>query len=148
MKTIFIYYSYSGNGDVVADFLKGKDIDIRKVESNYKLSNILFFQMMKGGFDAARKKKPKLINYDNNIEEYDHIIIGTPIWNSRLAPACNSILDKTDLSNKKITFILYSGSGEAKNACKRLKNSYQNSNIIILKQPKKYKEELEKLKEL
>ena len=148
MKTIFIYYSYSGNGDVVADFLKGKDIDIRKVESNYKLSNILFFQMMKGGFDALRKKKPKLINYDNNIEEYDHIIIGTPIWNSRLAPVCNSILDKTDLSNKKITFILYSGSGEAKNAYKRLKASYQNSNIIILKQPKKYKEELEKLKEL
>ena len=145
MKKLFIYYSYTGNGEVVAKYLEEKGIDIKKVEAKYKLSKHLFFAMMKGGFDAARKKKPELINYDNNIDSYDEIIIGTPIWNSRLAPATNTILKNTNLSNKKLTFILYSGSGEAKKAAKRINKEYPNALIINLKEPKKYNEELKKV---
>ena len=34
MKKIFIYFSETGNGDVVADYLKDKGYEIRKVLSN------------------------------------------------------------------------------------------------------------------
>ena len=145
MKKLFIYYSFSGNGDVVADHLKNKDFEIRKVESKLKLSKNLFLCMMKGGFLALSGAKSKLINYDNNISDYDEVVIGSPIWNGRLASPTNTILDKTNLDGKKVTFVLYAGGGEAPKAIKKLKKLYPECKIITLKEPKKNLSELEKL---
>ncbi len=147
MAKLFIYYSRSGNGDVVSNKYKELGFDIRKVESKYKLSKNLFLACMKGGFHASIGKKPKLINYDNNIDNYEEIFIGSPIWNGRIACPINTVLKKTNLENKKVTFVFYSGSGEAKNATKYVNKKYPNANIIILKEPKKYSEELNKLNE-
>lgn len=143
---LFIYYSRTGNGDVVSNKLKELGYEIRKVESKYKLSNNLFLACMKGGFHAGIGKKPKLINYNNDISKYDEIIIGSPIWNGRLSCPINTVLANTNLNNKKITFILYSGSGEAKNACKKINKMYPEAKILILKEPKKNNEELNKIK--
>ena len=146
MNKIFIYYTRSGNGDIVSNILKDQGFEIRKVESKYKLSKNLFLACMKGGFHAGIKKKPKLINYDNNVSSFEIIYIGSPIWNGRLACPINTVLRDTNLDNKNVTFILYSGSGEAKCAVKYINKKYPNAKIIILKEPKKYNEELNKLK--
>ena len=145
MPKLFIYYTLSGNGNVVSNYLKEKGFDIRKIETKYKLSRHMFPAMMKGGFHALIGKKAKLINYDNNINNYDEIIIGSPIWNSRLTPPINTVLKETNLENKKITFILYSGGGYGKKATKKLSKKYPDSTIINIKQPKKYEEELKKI---
>ena len=147
MKKLFIYYTLSGNGDLVADYLREKGFDIRKIETTYKLSKHMFFAMMKGGSNALFNKKAKLINYNNDISEYDEVYIGSPIWNSRLTPPINTVLRDTDLSNKKVTFILYSGGGKGKKATKKVNKLYNNPTIINLKQPKKYDDELKKLGE-
>ena len=148
MAKLFIYYTLSGNGDIVSDYLKEKGVDIRKIETNYKLSKHMFFAMMKGGFHALIVKKAKLINYNNDISNYDEIIIGSPIWNSRLTPPINTVLKDTDLKDKKLTFIFYSGGGASKKASKKVNKLYNNPTIINLKQPKKYNEELKKLGEI
>ena len=145
MSKIFIYYSRSGNGEVVANKYKELGFNIRKVESKYKLSNNLFLACMKGGFHAGIGKKPKLINYDNNISEFDEVFIGSPIWNGRLSCPINTVLKNTNLDNKKVTFVLYSGSGEAKHAIKFINKKYPNAEIIVLKEPSKYEKELEKI---
>ena len=145
MSRLFIYYTLSGNGDVVANYLSEKGVDVRKIETKYKLTKHMFFAMMKGGFHALIGKKAKLINYDNDLSQYDEIIIGSPIWNSRLTPPINTVLRDTDLSNKKLTFILYSGGGYGKKANKKLSKKYPEATIINIKQPKKYNEELNKL---
>ena len=145
MSKLFIYYSMSGNGDIVANYLSEKGVDVRKIETKYKLSRHMFFAMMKGGFHAMIGKKAKLINYNGDLSNYDEIIIGSPIWNSRLTPPVNTVLKDTVLSNKKLTFILYSGGGYGKKATKKITKKYPNSTIINIKQPKKYNEELNKL---
>ena len=147
MSKLFIYYNYSGNGNVVANYLKNKGFEIRRAESKYKLSKVLFFAMMKGGFAAFINQKPKLINYNSDISNYDEIYIGSPIWNGRLAPVTNTILKKTNLKNKNLTFVLYSGSGYGKKAVNKLLKLYPTARIINLKEPKKYNEELAKLEE-
>ncbi|MBP5446214.1 MAG: hypothetical protein J6Y28_08595 [Acholeplasmatales bacterium] len=146
MSKLFIYYSLSGNGEVVANYLSEKGVDMRKIETKYRLSKHMFPAMMKGGFHALIGKKAKLINYNNDISNYDEIIIGSPIWNSRLTPPINTVLKNTDLTNKKITFILYSGGGMGKKATKKISKKYPEATIINIKQPKKYVEELEKIK--
>lgn len=148
MKNIFIYYSFTGNGDVVAQELASKSVDIRKVIRKKKMPKSFFFSILSGGFLASTKHKDKLKDFNPNIKDYEHIIIGSPIWNARLSSPINRVLSELDLSNKCLTFILYSGSGEGPKAVKRIQKEYKNAAIIILKEPKKYLEELHKLKQL
>ncbi|MBR4496535.1 MAG: hypothetical protein IKP12_05335 [Acholeplasmatales bacterium] len=148
MSKLFIYYSNSGNGDVVASKMKDLGYDIRKVLTNYKLSKNLFLACIKGGFHATIKKKAKLNNYNNDVTNYDEICIGSPIWNGRFSCPINTVLKNTNLENKLLTFILYSGGGEAKKAYQRILKEYPTAKIIILKQPKSNLGELDRIEEL
>ena len=139
MKRLFIYYSLSGNGDEVANYLKEKHIDIRKVETKETLPNNMVLRIILGGFLAGINHKDKLIDFNHNISEYDEVIIGSPIWNDHLSCPINTVLDAIDLVGKKTTFILYSGNGYAKKASKKIKSHYPNAKIIHIKEPKKYK---------
>ncbi len=148
MSKLFIYYSFTGNGDVVAEALKEKGFIIRKVESKLKLSKRLFPQMMKGGFLSLIGAKPELIDYDNNVDGCDEICIGSPVWNGRFACPVNTVLRDTDLKEKKVSFILYSGSGTAASADKKIKKLFPEARIIHLQQPKDKIDELDKLDEI
>ena len=147
MKKVFIYYSLTGNGDEIAKILENKKYDIRKVETNEILPKNFILRILTGGYKAMIKYEDKLIDFDSDIEDYDEIIIGSPIWNNRLSSPINTVLKELKLNNKKITFILYSGSGKAKKATELINKTYPNSKIIDLKEPIKNKEELNKLKE-
>ena len=144
MKKIFIYYSMYGNGDLISDIYKEKGYDIRKVISKVNYPKKMFPLMMIGGFKALFKIKDKLVDFDNNIDNYDEIVIGTPIWFDRVSAPINSVLKVLDLSNKKVSFILWSASGNATKAVERISKEY-NTNITILKEPKKNKDELKKI---
>lgn len=149
MKKIFIYYSLSGNGDKVSDYLYHKGYDIRKVIPKKPLPNNMFLRILTGGFLAGTNYKDELINFDSDISKYDKIVIGSPIWNGRLSTPINSVLDKIDLVGKEIVFVLYSGSGDAPKTNKLLGEKYPNIKIIHLKEPGKNTALIqEKLKEL
>ena len=148
MKRLFVYFSYTGSGDVVAEYLRDKTVDIRKVIRKKRLPKSFFWGMMTGGFLAGIKHKDKLLDFDSNIDGYDEIIIGSPIWNGRISSPTNTVLSKLDLANKKVTFVFYAGSGEGKKALKRISKEYPNARVIFLKEPKKYNDELKKLDEI
>lgn len=142
MKKVFIYYSHTGNGDFVADILKEKEFEIRKIDTEKKvLPNPFFFKMIVGGFKAAIGSAPKLSEFASNIEDFDEVYIGSPIWNARLATPTNTLLKELKLEGKKVTFVLYSGSGTSKGATKKISKLYPEARIINLKEPLKYKEE-------
>ena len=94
MKKIFIYYSLTGNGDVVASYLKDSNYDIRKVETKEVLPNNYILRILTGGYKAMINYEDELLNFNSNIEEYDEVMIGSPIWNSRLSSPINTILKK------------------------------------------------------
>ena len=144
MKKLLIYYSLTGNGDLVAEFLKDS-FDIRKVTEKKKMPKKFFWMIMSGGFRASVGAKAKLVDYDNDVSTYDEIVIGSPIWNGRFPPLIKSVLLETDLKDKKVSFIFYSGSGEGKKAEAKVKKEYPTANIVFLKEPKKYPEELKKV---
>lgn len=145
MKKIFIYYSHTGNGDLIAERYKEMGYNIRKVIPKKDLPKSFFWGVMTGGFLAGLNHKSKLVNYDSDLSDYDEVVIGTPIWNGKLSCPINMVLKQTNLKGKKLTFILYSGSGSAPKAIKKLNKKY-TCEIIELQEPKKYKENLEKIK--
>ena len=145
MKKLFIYYSYTGSGDVVAQKRLEKGCEVRKVETVKGLPKVFFFAMLSGGFQAGTKKKAKLKEFDYDISAYEEVVIGSPIWNGRIAPAINTVLANINFEGKELSFIFYAGSGEGKNALKRVSKEYPNAKCVFLKQPKDHPEELKKL---
>ena len=148
MSRIFIYYSLTSNGDEVAKYLESRGFVVRKVIEKKKMPKRFFWMILAGGFRAGMNQKGKLIDYDSDVSSFDEVVIGSPIWNARFTPAINSVLLQTDLKDKKLTFVLYSGSGQGPKAEARIKKEYPNAKIIFLKEPKKYPVEFEKIKEL
>lgn len=145
MQKIFIYYSLTGNGDMVADYLKDKGYDILKVETSEVLPKNFILRILTGGYKAMINYCDKLENFDIDFFKYDEVVIGSPIWNSRISSPINTVLKELDLNNKKLTFILYSGNGKENKATEFIKEKYKNSLVINLMEPKKNKEELKKL---
>ena len=137
MRRIFIYYSLSGNGDFIADKLKDKDIDIRKVYCEKELPKNMFFRIVTGGFLAGINYRSKLKDFDKDISLYDEVIIGSPIWNGRLSCPINSVLDELDFGNKKVTFVLYSGSGESLKVRDNIGKKYPNAKVLEFREPLK-----------
>ena len=151
MKKVFYYYSHTGSGEVVAKHFEELGYEIRLIQRKKKMPKSFFWCIMSGGFLAGIKHKDKLVDFNADIEDVDEIVIGSPIWNKRFASPTNMalwLIGSKDLNSKKLTFVLYSGSGEAKKAVKRIQKEYPNAKIILLKEPKKYPEELEKLKDI
>lgn len=137
MKKLFIYYSLTGNGDEVAKIYKKKNYDIRKVKVKKSLPNKMFFKLMVGGFKALIGYKEKLIDFDNTVGKYDEIVIGSPVWFDRLCSPIRTVLSKIDFGDKKVSFVLYSGSGKGDKATEFINKNYPKSKVVILKEPKK-----------
>ena len=145
MEKLFIYYSYTGNGEIVANNLKDKGFDLRKVTPKKSLPKSFFWGVLTGGFLAGTKHKSKLVDFDSDVSKYDLVVIGSPIWNGRFCSPINTVLSKVDFASKELFFVFYSGSGEAAKAIKRINKEFPNAKYIILKEPKKYPDELKKL---
>ena len=148
MKKLFLYYSLTGNGDMLAPLFEAHDYQIRKVTEKKKMPKSFFWRVFAGGFRAGLNLKGKLVDYDNDVSEFEEIVIGSPIWNGRFPPAINAVLAQTDLSKCKLTFLFYSGSGEGAKASEKAKKLFKDPDIIFLQEPKKHEGELSKLEPL
>ena len=147
MKKLFVYYSLSGNGDVVSEEFKKKGYEIRKVITKKKYPKSMFFRILVGGYKASFNKKDRLLGFDDDINDYKKIVIGSPIWNDRLSAPINSVISLLDLDDKDVSFVLYSASGNGEKAREKIKSLF-GVDAIVLKEPKKHKKELEKLKDI
>ena len=145
MIKVFIYYSYTGNGNIVADKIKEKNIDLRPITPKKPLPKSFLGGMLTGGFLAGIKAKTPLLDFDSDISAYDEIIIGSPIWNARVASPINTVLDTLKGTDKKISFIFYAGSGTGKKAAKRINKEFPDAKVLFLQEPKKYPDELNKI---
>ena len=145
MKTLFIYYSFTGSGDLVAERMREKGAEVRKVQTKKAMPNSFFWSVMTGGFLASIGHKMPLIDYDKSLDGVDRVIIGSPVWNGRLSCPVNTLLSELKLNGVPVDFVLCSGGGTAPKAEQFLAKEYPASSVLVLKEPKKYPEELDKL---
>jgi len=117
MKTAIIYYSYTGNthrvAQLIVDMLKKKGEEAIPVRIRPLAEETSFLGQCR---DAFLGKKPELYKTLLDLKDFDRIILGSPVWAFRAAPAINTYLDKcTALDGKEaICFVTY-GSGAGKN---------------------------------
>jgi flavodoxin len=130
MKTAVIYYSYNGSSAQVAEILKAElNADIFRIETLDSKRRKGLFLIFWGGGQVLKGKKPPLKPLSVDINAYDLIILGTPVWASSPAPALVSFLSTNSIAGKKVAlFCCHAGGmGEALN---KLKTLLGGNNVI------------------
>lgn len=121
MRTAIVYYSMSGNttyvADKIADGIKSSgEIDIIRIESKKAYPDKGAKKFFWGGKSAVMGETPVLQPYEFNIEKYDRIIFGTPVWASTFVPPLRTFINENpEIKGKKIAvFTCFSGGGADK----------------------------------
>lgn len=115
MKTAVIYYSYEGSCALIAETIKnaiGADVFEIKTTNNKKRNG--FAKFVWGGAQVVMNRKPALAPLTIDINAYELIILGTPVWAGSPAPAMVSFLDRTKISGKKLALFCSHGGGMGK----------------------------------
>lgn len=102
-KKLIVYFSYTGNTRKIANMIKDKlncDIlELKPVEpysSDYQ--KVVDEEQNFEGSNHLRKYQ----DINVNLNDYDTIILGTPVWWYRETPIIRTFLKENDLSNKTI----------------------------------------------
>ena len=129
MKTLVVYYSRTGKTRFVAEKVIAElKADIEKIVDLKNRSGR--FGFLKAGYDATRGNETEIAETQKSPSEYDLIVIGTPVWNSRPASAIRTYLKKNDLAGKKVAvFCTNEGMGEEK-AVERTKALISNGDVV------------------
>ena len=83
-------------------------------------------QMMLGGMKAIFGTCPAIKGMPENILTYDEIIIGTPIWAGKNAPAMNTLLKSHEIRDKVTAVVTLSGGGDNDKCIAGLKKKLPN----------------------
>ena len=73
--------------------------------------------------------RPEIEDITINLDSYDIIYVGFPIWWGIAPNVVKTFMDKIDLSNKKIITFATSGGSSLPPATKDLQETYPNANI-------------------
>ena len=119
MKTLVVYYSYTGKTKKIAqDLAKEKGAEIIELQEKAKRSK--FNAYVFGSMAARGQKSVELQNDKIDFSAFDSIVIAMPIWAGYPAPAINNIIQALP-GGKKIELIMISGSGSSKGSAEKTK---------------------------
>ena len=135
MKKLVVYYSLSGNTKEAAiKIAKAIDADLLELETVKNMPKGFAAQIIVGGGQVMMKYIPELKPFDKNVEEYNEIILGSPIWNSKGVPAVNAFLKDESAAAKVTSLFFLSGGGEVQkglNAITKLLPNLKNTVSLL-----------------
>lgn len=74
--------------------------------------------------------RPAIENKIDNIEKYDTVLIGFPIWWYEAPRIINTFIENTNLENKKVYLFATSGGSGIDGSLNNLKQEYPNINFV------------------
>ena len=103
MKKLVVYHSYTGNTKRIAEMIqKQLNCDILELQPKVPFSTDYQEVVDEYQNNSISNKEVEIKDIDLNLEAYDEIIIGTPVWWYTISPVVVTFLKKYDLSGKKI----------------------------------------------
>lgn len=131
MKTVILYYSYTGTTKKYVNLIKNIiDCDLieikpkKDIKSSGRLSSYV-----KGGLKVLKKESPELEKYEFNKDDYDFIIIASPVWAYTYAPAMKSFLENESILGKKVSYFM-THRGVPRDAHNNFKNALKGNQLI------------------
>jgi len=128
MKTLVVYFSLTGSTEFVAKIISEQlNADLCEVvDKKHKKGKLIY---LKGGAAAFREKLTK-IEVNKSIENYDLIIIGSPIWAGKITPAIRTFLSQNDFYQKKGAFFVTIGGDKPKKSIENMRRTTGFSSVV------------------
>jgi flavodoxin len=96
-----IFYSRTGNTRTVAEVIaKSLDFHLQEIQDLKDRSG--FFGFIGGMIDVRKNPITTISPEAVDLDEYDVLFIGSPIWGMKFAPAITTFLEGTDFTGKKV----------------------------------------------
>jgi len=129
MRSLVVFYSRTGNAKFVAENVASElGADTEEVIDLKNRRGRLGF--LKAGYDATRFKETTIEKTKKSPRDYDLIVIGTPVWNSRITPAIRTYLKENNLLQKKIALFSTSEGRGSEKTLAMMKSLIPNADIV------------------
>ncbi len=115
MNALVVYCTMTGNTEMIADSIKEEiGADIVKIESQKEFVPKNASSFMRAGFLATACKTIDIKPVKIDLDKYDFIFLGAPVWAWNVNPFIRSFVEKNKekIKEKRIAlFVCCSGSG-------------------------------------
>lgn len=102
-KKLVVYYSYTGHTKMIAESIQKKlKCDILEIKPVKPYSTDYQKVVDEEQNNESAKKTPEIEKIDKDLNNYDEIIIGSPVWWYTIVPVIRTFLKENDLSGKII----------------------------------------------
>lgn len=129
--TAIVYYSLDGNTDYIARRIAEKTgAKLVRLETKRAYPRKGFKKFFIGGRDALFGAQPELKSPLPDLAPFGNIVIGTPVWASRPAPASNTFLRRAKLDGKRIALFACSGGGQAETCLDKMQALLAGNEIL------------------
>lgn len=105
MKTVVVYYSYSGHSKKIAQSL-AKSVDADLTEINCISPRTMLGVLTAGIWKARKRRTANIAPIEADLSKYDRIIVIGPVWGGGIAPALYSFIRDYSLNDKLMYFII------------------------------------------
>lgn len=135
MKSVVAYYSKTGNTKFVAEKIANRlQADLCEIKDKKNRKGIWGF--LTGSLDARREKLTE-IETSRSIEDYELVVVGSPVWFGKMTPATRTFIVNNNFSKKKVAFFLTLGGNKPENPMENMKKtvdiSIQNGDLALNK---------------
>ena len=140
MNKIVVFYSLSGNTEEAARILAQKlDAELLKLETVKPMPKRFAAQILVGGGQVMMRHIPKLKPLGKDVNGYDEIILGSPIWNSKGVPAINAFLQDEAAAARVTALFFLSGGGETEKGLAAITKRLPNLKHTVFLLDRKHK---------
>ena len=134
-KKLVVYFSASGTTRKIAEMIaKAAESDLYEITPRKPYSKADLNWMDKKSRSSVemsdKKFRPEITDTDAQIDGYDEIILGFPIWWYVAPTIINTFLESYDFSGKKIVLFATSGGSGFGNTLSELKPSAPNAMMV------------------
>ena len=130
VNTLIVYYSLEGNCEFIANTIAQEiGCPIQRLIAKDSPDPNKFSKYFWGGKQVLMKVKPELEVLSKNPEEFDLIILGTPVWASTYSPAIRSFISQSRLSGKYIALFCCHEGGKGK-TLEKLEQELRGNTVV------------------
>ena len=136
MKNLIVFYSFEGSTAFVAEELqkllqeKGEEADLYEIKAKKEPAHSGFLKFAKGGFNALTQKDPGIDPVNIDVNSYDRLYIGTPIWASNPPGAIKAFIKQAEPVGKECVLIACSGGGNSGKTFEKLSGYLQGNKVL------------------
>ncbi|MBR2756113.1 MAG: hypothetical protein IKD64_09965 [Lachnospiraceae bacterium] len=135
-RVLIAYYSFEGHTEKIAEEIasrirqNGGEADLLRIRVKKEPPHAGMGKFMVGGWMALTQKDPGILNEEIDLDSYDRIFLGMPVWAGNAPGAIAAFIRKTHPQGKDFYLFAVSGGGDDKKTLSKTINNLQGNRVV------------------